>query len=109
MNNTLQEYRQAIINMNDPDATTANQWADRMHGYYKILRSSEEGRNGIIGLISDSDPHRCMAAAHSLQWVPDKARAALEQLRDSNGPASFDAEMTLQELDAGRLDITYNY
>ena len=50
---------------------------------------------------------RCTAAAHSLQWTPETARGVLEDLRDSNGRNSFEAEMVLREYDNGRLSFDY--
>lgn len=87
------------------DPKEQNKAADQLHACYKKLRESEEGRNGLIALMEDSSPHvRCWAAAHSLQWVPERARRILEALRDEDVfPYSFDAKMTLEEFEKGSL------
>ena len=64
--------------------------------------------DAIRQLMADPEPSvRCCAAANSLQWKPEDARRVLEKLRDSQGPFSFDAEMTLSEFDKGRLKFGY--
>jgi hypothetical protein len=104
----IAEYRQAAIGVASNDPATNNKNADKIHACYKILRQTEEGRARIVQLISDDNRHvRLWAASHSLQWVPDVARAALEALRDSSGPASFEAKWTLIELDEGSLSFDY--
>jgi hypothetical protein len=105
----LSMYRQAAhgTSVRDPDA--ANRSHDTMHACYKILRQTEEGRRGIVSLMDDVSPHvRLWAAAHSLQWIPDRARACLEALRESGGPGAFDAEITLEEFSKGSLRFDYD-
>ena len=48
-----------------------------------------------------------VAAAHSLQWNPGIARRVLETLKNSHGPFSFDAEMTLKEFEKRILNFDY--
>jgi len=101
----IARYRQsAIATGNVSDPKIANKGAKQLHGCYKVLRDSEVGRQALIGLMDDPEPSvRCWAAAECLQWKPDVARRVLESLRDSQGAFSFDAEMTLEEFDKGRL------
>ena len=98
-------YRQganATGNVSDPKK--ANKGATQLHACYKTLRESEEGREALVGLMEDPEPSvRCWAAAQCLQWKPDVARRVLQALRDLQGPFSFDAEMTIEEYDKGRL------
>ena len=104
----LAQYGRAAEGTSNPDPHEANQWHDEMHAAYKALRESEAGRMGIASLMSHEDPHvRCWAAAHSLQWQPESARIVLEKLRDDGGPCAFDAEMTIDEYDKGRLSYDY--
>jgi hypothetical protein len=102
------QYRRAAEATSNPDPKEANKSHDLMHIYYNQLRQTEEGRMRIAGLLTDESPHvRCWAAAHSLAWVPDQAKAALRALRDANGSCAFDAAMTLREFDKGRLNFEY--
>jgi hypothetical protein len=108
MSETLAEYREAAEGTGDAVAKRANRWHARMNMCYRALRQSESGRKGITSLVSDDNPHvRVWAAAHALQWAPELARLALESLRDSQGPCSLTAEMTLNEFDKGRLSFDY--
>ncbi len=104
----LAGYREAAKRTSDPSPRTANKWASRLHACYQLLREMEEGRNAITELIGDDDPHvRVWAAAHSLAWSTENARAALEELRESDGPCSLDAKWTLREFDRGKLSFDY--
>jgi hypothetical protein len=103
---TLRLYRDAALGTGSQDPKVNNRSADELHICYKQLRDSEEGRAGIVRLISDSNPHvRVWAAAHSLFWAPEIARPALEALQDSAGPASLSAKWTLREFDNGSLSF----
>jgi hypothetical protein len=104
----LRRYRIAAEGAGTLDPEKNNRCADEIHECYRQLRMTKEGREGIISLIGDSNPFvRGWAAAHSLQWVPESARPALEALRDSNGPGSFAAEWTLIEYENGNLSFDY--
>lgn len=104
----LKEYRLAAEGTSNPDPDEANKYYDKIHPIYKKLRETKDGRDGITALISDPSPHvRIAAAAHSLSWAPEIARKALEELRDSKGPRSFEAEMTLKEYEKGTLSFDY--
>jgi hypothetical protein len=49
-----------------------------------------------------------MSATFALFWDPAVARAALERLSaEPTGSTRFEAEMTLREFDAGRLDTVW--
>lgn len=105
----LQEYRDGIIGaakyaMTDPKRN--NECADRARLCMKQLRETEEGKEGIISLMSDDDfDVRLWAASDSLQWVPDQAKRVLEEIRDgdTNGLAAFEAKWTLREYEDGNL------
>lgn len=104
-----EQYRKGAVGTADiSDPEKANKCQAQMHACYKILRETDAGRESIVALMSDVEPSvRCWAAAHSLQWRPQLARRVLEALRDSQGPYSFSAEMTLEEYDKGRLTFDY--
>lgn len=106
----LAQYRQAADVTDElADSRKQNQAAHRIHACYKALRETEEGKEGIIALMSDPNPHiRVWAAAHSLQWVPETAQAVLQALCNENVfPYSLDAQMTLEEYRTGRLSFDY--
>jgi hypothetical protein len=101
-------YREGADGTSVSNPRVANRWQRKMHASYKRLRETAEGREAIIQLVRDPSRHvRCWAGAHSLQWRPVEARRTLEELRDSTGPCSFDAKITLEEFDAGRLTFDY--
>lgn len=88
------------------DPVKANNSADELQAHYIVLRRTQVGRDAITSLMGHEHLSvRLMAAAHSLEWAPDTARVVLEELRDSGGPVSFEAEMTLKEYQKGRLSF----
>jgi hypothetical protein len=101
-------YRKGAEGTSSSDPKVANRWQRKMHGAYKMLRETPEGRAAIIGLMDDPNPHvKCWASAHSLQWEPVAAKRSLEELRVAKGPCSFTAEITLEEFGKGRLSFDY--
>jgi hypothetical protein len=105
----LTGFRQAAIEAGDlSDSKAQNRAAQRMQECYKALRTSEKGKLGIIGLMSDPDPGvRLSAAARCLLWVPDQARAVLEALYSEPFPVSFEAEMALKQFEKGNLSFDF--
>jgi hypothetical protein len=112
INESIRRYREAaqgtarLMDAANMDPKKVNKCADEVRAQYIILRRTEEGRTAIISLISHEDPSvRLLAASHSLEWEPAAAKEVLEELRDSNGPVSFEAEMTLKEFEKRRLSF----
>ncbi len=104
----VSQYTQAAEGTSNPDPKQANKSHDIMHIYYKKLRQTDAGRTGITELLNNHSPAvRCWAAAHSLAWATEQAKAVLIALRDAKGPRSFTAEMTLIEFEKGRLSFEY--
>jgi len=107
----VEKYRQGAITTGDTSPKEANKGAKQLHNCYKILRESQEGRDALISLMEDPEPHvRCWVAAHCLQWKPDVARRVLEELRDSSQLVwwlSSEAKTILQEHDVGRLKFDH--
>ena len=104
----LAGYREGANGTSSSDPKVANKWQRRMHGFYKKLRETEEGKAAIVSLLDDPSPHvRCWAGAHCLQWNTPAAMRTLEALRDGKGSCSFTAEITLREFDRGRLSFDY--
>jgi len=60
-------------------------------------------------MVSDKNPTvRLWSSTFALFWEPTVARAELERLAaEPTGLSSFDAEMTLREFDAGRLNTIW--
>ena len=103
----LGDYRDAIIGaarfaMTDPQKN--NICSERARVCGKRLGETEEGRAGIIALMSDDELYvRLWAATDSLRWVPNHARTVLEAIRESDGLAAVEAKWTLREYDEGTL------
>jgi len=105
----LRQYREAAIATSSNDSKQQNKSADIVHVCYKSLRTTLEGREGIAGLMADTNPQvRLWAASHSLAWSTATARNVLESLRDNQEfPSSFTAQLTLSEFDNGSLSFDY--
>jgi hypothetical protein len=107
LENALRGYCEAAAGTAASVPAIANRWARQLCAYYMILRKTQAGKDAIASLMSHEDRHvRLWAAAHSLEWAPDSARAALERMRDSGGAGAFDAKWTLIEYqEKGRLSF----
>jgi len=104
----LASYREGAESTSASDPKVANKWQRKMHASYKQLRELPDGRVAIVSCLDDPSPHvRCWAGAHCLEWVPLKAKLTLEDLRNSNGPCAFTAEITLEEFQKGTLSFDY--
>jgi hypothetical protein len=105
----LLRFRDAAIgNADISDPKKASLCDDVGHACYRELRQTEEGRQGMIALMTDDNPYvRVCAAARSLCWAPEEARRVLEEIRDGDGPGAFTAKWTLIEYDKGRLTFDY--
>lgn len=105
----IADYRKyALLNYEENSAKN-RRGHDGAHACYKLLRESEEGRQAIIGLMVDPEPQvRQWAAGHALFWVPERARAVLEELLDRRyGMSSLDAMMCLKLFDLGMLSFEH--
>ena len=107
----LRRFRDAAIGNAESslgDPKKANRCYYIAETCYKELKETEEGRQGIMSLMTDENPYvRVCAAARSLGWDPEQARRVLEEIRDGDGPGSFTAKWTLIEYDKGRLQLDY--
>lgn len=86
-----------------------NRLVDRLQLLQLRLRSTSEGRRAITAMVSeDNTTVRLWSSTFGLFWDPSVARAELERLAaEPSGLPSFEAEMTLREFDAGRLDTVW--
>ena len=106
----VRDYRDAAVKADTTqNSRPQHSWFHRLHRTYKALRGTEQGRRRLVELLDDGDVSvRCWAAAHSLEYAPDRARTILEGIRDDNGPCSISAKYTLKEYDDGRLTFDFD-
>jgi hypothetical protein len=77
----LERYREAARQSATLDENEASRWAYQAHTFFKTLRETEVGRNGVSALMADTDPQvRRWAATHSLTWDRERAREVLRSL-----------------------------
>jgi hypothetical protein len=98
------EFRANAVAASDlSDSRAQNEAARKMQAVYRELCTSQEGREGIIALMSDANSGvRLASAARCLQWEPKQARQVLDALRaEGSFPSSFEAEMALEQFDKG--------
>ena len=86
-----------------------NRLVDRLQLLHLGLRTTAEGRRAITAMVSDDNATvRLWSSTFALFWNPAVARAALErQAAEPASLTSFEAEMTLREFDAGRLNTVW--
>jgi len=104
------EYRALVVEWDGAsDAPkAANRLFDALHALYKQLRTSEEGRSAITGLLDDPVPAvRLAAATHSLAWRPERAETVLEELERVDSLHAVTAKWTLRSWRAGKLDLDW--
>ena len=90
-------------------AVDRNRQVDRRQRAYLRIRSTSSGRALVRRLSLDADPRiRAWAAADLLGWDPEAGRDILTRLRDSGGPGSFEAKMTLTEFERGELSLDWD-
>ena len=89
------------------DSKKANQSHDKlMHALRDLDNASPDGRLVLRRLYSHSDPWvRGWAATHLLHRDPDGAEVVLAEISKLRGFVGLDAEVTLEEWRAGRLEI----
>jgi hypothetical protein len=110
----LKNYRDILLAMHECRVQTGgdprrwNRLVDKMQAVHLELRKSPEGRDGITLLIGDEcDTVRQWSATNALAWAPQEARAELAREVEEGGPGAFEAQVTLREFDAGRLNTTW--
>lgn len=105
----LARYRAAAVAASRlANSSEQNRAADELHSMARILRSTPEGRDGILQLLADGDPYvRLCAATDALKWDPERACDVLEELVMADGPGAFDAKWTLRLFREGTLNVDY--
>jgi hypothetical protein len=109
------EYHATLLAMDAERVKTGgrpNHWnrlVDHLQEIHLQLRETPAGRAAITAFVADENVTvRQWSATFALGWEPESARAELErQANDPEGLTAFDAEMILEEFDAGRLDLDW--
>lgn len=105
----VQSYRDAAARHGEAltvgNHKVANKAADVIAAIYSELRRrGATAQNHLIQLLDDPTPRvRGWAAAHALEFAPDKGEAVLQELALHSGFLGVSAETTLKEWRAGRL------
>jgi hypothetical protein len=110
----LDDYRQTLLTMDahriehGGQPVEWNQLVDHLQELQLQLRETVEGRAGISQLLMDDNlTVRQWSASYALAWDPELARAELERQVIGGALVGFEAEITLREFDAGRLNTTW--
>jgi|SRR5919109_3997723 hypothetical protein len=87
------------------DHRAANRHHDAIAGVYRDLRArGHEAQTALLALLNDSDAYvRSWAAAHALEFAPERGEPVLAALVQRGGFVGLDAEMTLAEWRQGTL------
>ena len=110
MGEKLQDYVRtfrvaAIEKGDDPSTPRGLQLYEQMAAaYHALMASGPDGRRAFEELLTDESMHvRVWVAAALLHGGDPKARSVLEAITAVKGIVGWEAEVTLQEYDAGRL------
>ncbi|CAL8980330.1 hypothetical protein PROP_03124 [Propionicimonas sp. T2.31MG-18] len=93
--------------LDSPRPRSWNRLVDRLQAARRDLSKSEEGQAVIAALLTDTRVTvRLWAASHALHWDEPRARDVLTAIASDAhaGLNRLNAEMTLKEYDAGRLN-----
>jgi Holliday junction resolvasome RuvABC DNA-binding subunit len=104
------QYRTLVVEWDEArdNPKQANRIFDEVHGLYKDLRRSEDGRLAIAGLLDDPITGvRLSAATHALGWQPERAAAVLEEIEQEDNLHAVSAKWTLRSFRAGKLDLDW--
>jgi hypothetical protein len=105
----LAEYRASAvahgIATEEGDHRKANRHHDAIAKIYGELRHrGDEARRVLLVLLDDINPHvRAWAAAHALDFAPDRGEPVLRRLASGQDVVGLNADMTLQEWQKGSL------
>jgi len=87
------------------DSSEANKAYEIIAGAYRELRSrGREAQSTLLPLLESLEPGvRCWAAAHALEFAPERGRAVLETLSKEPPWIGIDAKTTLKVWREGKL------
>ena len=81
-----------------------NRLTHRVQRAQLVLRETSAGRRAISDLVDDPVPTVALwAAAHALFWDRERAASRLRDFVSAGGMGGFEARITLEEFEAGRL------
>ncbi len=111
----LRDYHRTLLQMHEArverggDPKVWNRLVNNLQALHLQLRASTQGRRGISLSLQDENPTvRAWSAGFALFWDPVPARQELERLAANEASMEgFEAKITLQEFDAGRLNVTW--
>jgi hypothetical protein len=90
-------------------AVERNGQVERRQRAYLRIRATPSGRAVVGRLSRDANPRiRAWAATDLLGWDPEAGRVILTALRESGGPGSLEARVTLMELERGKLRLDWD-
>ncbi|MFT3727119.1 MAG: DUF2019 domain-containing protein [Terricaulis sp.] len=89
----------------DPEA--ANSAAKSVTAIYgELRRRGRSTQDKLLPLLFDAEPSvRLWSASHVLEFAPSEGEAVLSKLSESASLLGLDAEVTLEEWRAGRLQF----
>lgn len=104
----LTAYRAALVEMDaiglDKGPRRWNRLTHRVQRAHLVLRETAEGRRAILDLVDDPVPTVALwAATHALFWDRERSANRLRDFVSAGGLGGFEAKITLQEFEAGRL------
>jgi hypothetical protein len=106
----LAQYRELAVEWDASRDTSdeANRIFQIHHALYERLRETASGRQAIADLLDDPvTAVRLLAATHSLQWAPDRAEMALQEIQQEDNPYALDAKWTLRSYRNGKLNLDW--
>jgi hypothetical protein len=110
MNKLRGQYRELAVTWDEArdDPQEANRIFDLLQVLSKELRASAEGRQAVSGLLDDPvTAVRLAAATHSLQWDPERAQVALEDIERGGNLHAVTAKWTLRSYRSGKLNLNW--
>lgn len=83
----------------------ANMEYETLAAVYRELRTrGSETQNAVLGLLNHDDEYvRAWAAAHALEFAPERGEPVLTEISRTTGVRALDARMTLKEWRKGNL------
>ena len=107
-------YRKAAIEHGAATETGDYRMANRRHDlissvYSELRRRGGEAQRELLPLLDDIDEHvRAWAAAHALEFAPDRGEPVLKKLAAKTGLVGLNAQMTLEQWSTSKRPVAWN-